>query len=79
MPACEMLERCIFFNDRMQDYPFAADQMKQRYCLDDNTECARHVVLDALGKEHVPTDLFPHDVARANRIIAGVDLRAVIT
>jgi len=79
MPACEMVDRCIFFNDRMHDYPFAADQMKQRYCLEDNAECARHIVLDALGREHVPTDLFPHDIARAERIVAGVDLRAILT
>jgi len=77
MAACEMVERCIFFNDRMRDYPFAADQMKQRYCLEDNTDCARHIVLDALGREHVPTDLFPHDVERAETIVAGRDTRAM--
>ena len=75
MARCEMTDRCIFFNDKMRDYPFAAEQMKQRYCLEDNEECARHIVLDALGRDHVPPDLFPHDVDRADRIIAGVDSR----
>jgi hypothetical protein len=75
MERCEMVERCIFFNDKMQDYPFAAEQMKKLYCLGDNLDCARHRVLDALGKEHVPGDLFPNDVARAARVIAGADDR----
>ena len=78
MGRCEMADGCIFFNDKMQDYPFAADQMKQQYCLDDSVGCARHIVVDALGREHVPRDLFPHDADRARRVVAGVDLRALI-
>ena len=78
MGRCELTERCIFFNDKMHDYPFAAEQMKQQYCLEDNMSCARHMVLEALGRENVPSDLFPHDVQRANRVIAGVDLRTLI-
>jgi hypothetical protein len=78
MGRCEMTEACVFFNDRMGDYPFAADQMKRRFCLEDNLGCARHIVLEAMGREHVPKDLFPNDLQRANRVIAGLDLRAVI-
>ena len=73
MNSCEMIERCIFFNDKMHDYPFAAEQMKKTLCLGDNGTCARYMVLDALGKDHVPADLFPNDVARAERVIAGSD------
>jgi len=75
MARCELLEGCIFFNDRMQDYPFAADQMKQHYCLDGSAGCARYLARGALGKERVPADLFPNDVTRAERIIAGADTR----
>lgn len=70
MNDCEMLERCIFFNDKMHDYPFAAEQMKKTLCLGDNRACARYMVLNALGKDHVPGDLFPNDVARAEWVIA---------
>jgi len=75
MARCELLEGCIFFNDRMHDYPFAADQMKQQYCLGDNQDCARYLVRNARGKEQVPADLFPTDVVRAEHIIAGADTR----
>ncbi len=76
MGRCELLEGCIFFNDKMHDYPFAADQMKQQYCLEGGAECARFTVREALGKERVPGDLFPNDVERAYRIVAGTDTRA---
>ena len=69
MAECEKVPGCVFFHDRMEKLPFAAEQMKQRFCLGSNIECARHMVFDALGSEHVPTDLFPIDVARADRII----------
>lgn len=75
MDRCELVEQCIFFNDKMSDYPFAAAQMKERYCLGDNLNCARHIVLEELGRDHVPSDLFPNDVARAERIVAGTDPR----
>jgi hypothetical protein len=76
MADCEVLAGCIFFNDKMEDYPFAAEQMKQQYCRGDSGECARHKVLEALGRESVPRDLYPHDVPRAERVIAGTDRRA---
>ena len=76
MPRCDALEGCIFFNDKMQNYPFAADQMKQQYCVEGESECARFIVRQALGRQSVPGDLFPNDVARACSIVAGIDTRA---
>ena len=75
MARCDLLEGCIFFNDKMQNYPFAAEQMKQTYCVEGDVDCARFIVRDALGKEKVPGDLFPNDVERAYRIVAGNDTR----
>ena len=74
MAECEKVPGCVFFHDRMENLPFAAERMKQEFCLGSNLECARHIVFDALGPEQVPNDLFPIDVARAERIIAGVEL-----
>ena len=54
MARCELLEGCIFFDDKMQNYPFAAEQMKQTYCVEGEVDCARFIVRDALGKERVP-------------------------
>ena len=76
MSRCEMLAGCIFFNDKMQNYPFTADQMKQTYCVQGDVDCARFIVREALGKEGVPSDLFPNDVARAYSIVAGTDARS---
>jgi hypothetical protein len=70
MANCELLAGCIFFNDNMSNYPAAADFLKSKYCVGDNHECARYVVFKALGRERVPTDLFPNDIGRANALIS---------
>ena len=70
MPECEKVPGCIFFHDRMANLPFAAEQMKQRYCLASNADCARYVVFLALGGGSVPDNLFPNDLKRAEKIIA---------
>jgi hypothetical protein len=66
---CEIIETCIFFNDKMQDMPAMADIFKKNYCRGDNTECARYVVYAAIGRENVPQDLFPNQHARAKEIL----------
>jgi hypothetical protein len=71
MADCECLETCIFFNDKMVSMPTMAAIMKQNYCKTNNAECARFIVFKALGKGNVPTDLFPNNVERAKRIVAG--------
>jgi hypothetical protein len=68
---CEVLERCIFFNDKIKNYPETADYLKSKYCLGDNQDCARYMVLKALGKEKVPVDLYPNDTRRAKIILSG--------
>ncbi len=71
MAECEKLATCIFFNDKMSDMPGTAEMFKNRYCRDDNANCARYMILKALGKEKVPIDLFPNEHERAQRIITG--------
>ena len=70
MADCQCLPTCIFFNDRMADMPAMAASMKKRYCQGDNSQCARFMVFSALGKEKVPTDLFPNNVEKAKLIIS---------
>jgi len=53
----------------MKDMPATAELMKKRYCLGDNTECARFMVASRLGKEKVPIDLFPGQTDRAMEIL----------
>lgn len=71
MVECECLPRCPFFNSKMAEMPVTAERMKKRYCLTDNSDCARHMVLKALGREKVPIDLFPHNTDRARQLIAA--------
>jgi hypothetical protein len=53
----------------MANMPAVSDLMKQTYCRGDKTKCARYIVSSA-GKP-VPSDLFPSDLGRANKIVAG--------
>jgi len=71
MADCECLGGCLFFNDKMSNKPATAEIMKQRYCKGNNETCARHIVLEKLGKPSVPPDLFPGDLDRAARIVAA--------
>jgi len=66
---CPSLRTCPFFNNKMKDMPATAELMKKRYCLGDNTECARFMVASRLGKEKVPIDLFPGQTDRAMEIL----------
>ena len=69
MAACEMIAKCIFFNDKMANMPAMAAMMKKKYCQGDNARCARYVVCKAKGREAVPGDLTPAQMERAQAII----------
>jgi hypothetical protein len=43
---------------------------KLNYCIGDFTKCARHIVVQVLGKERVPADLYPNQQERVAEIIA---------
>ena len=70
MTDCELLEGCAFFNDKMADMPATAELYKDKYCREDNLECARFMVFKALGRENVPLDLFPNMKEKSQEIIA---------
>ncbi|MCM2358763.1 MAG: hypothetical protein NDI77_11485 [Geobacteraceae bacterium] len=70
MSDCELLEKCIFFNDKMANMPATAQVIKIKYCTGDSLGCARYVVCKALGREKVPADLFPNQLEKANEVIA---------
>jgi len=72
MAECQNLAGCPFFNDRMANMPFTAEMIKRKLCKGDNTGCARYMVSKAVGKEHVPANLIPNQVDRAEEIINEV-------
>lgn len=71
MANCDLLEKCIFFNDNMANMPSTSDMFKKMYCRTDFQKCARHMIVDALGRGTVPPDLFPNQTDRAKSIIQG--------
>jgi hypothetical protein len=66
MANCECLPGCPFFNDKMPDTSGLGKIYKDKYCLGDSANCARHMVLKALGKPAVPANLYPNmrDIAQ---------------
>lgn len=69
MADCEFLKGCLFFNDKMSINEGLGAIYKVRYCQGDNTKCARYVVAKKLGREKVPTDLYPNMIERADGLI----------
>jgi len=70
MAECECVGGCVFFNDKMTNMPQLAESMKKKYCMGDNTQCARFMVFQKLGKPMVPADLFPNQMEKAKSVIA---------
>jgi hypothetical protein len=66
---CELLEGCIFFNDKMDIESGLGKLYKQRYCEGDNTICARYIVASKIGRQHVPVNLYPNMHEQAEEIL----------
>jgi hypothetical protein len=69
MSDCVCLPKCLFFNDKMNEFPSTVNRMKERYCLGDSTHCARFMVFKKLGRDKVPLTLYPHQTEKAQEII----------
>jgi hypothetical protein len=69
MADCPSLSVCPFFNDKMQEKPGLTNMYKNRYCKGDNENCARWRVAVSVGKQHVPSDLYPNQFDRISDII----------
>jgi hypothetical protein len=50
--------------------PVIAGWLKIQYCRGNSSDCARCRVRRALGGAKVPSDLFPNEQARSERLIA---------
>ena len=70
MANCEKLAACPFYQGDMKMESGLGAMYKMKYCEGDKMECARYKVATTLGKEFVPTDLYPNMVSRADKIIA---------
>jgi hypothetical protein len=70
MADCPLLQGCLFFNDKLSDTSGLGGMYKKRFCLGDNSECARHMIVKSVGREKVPTNSYPNMLDRAQAIIA---------
>jgi hypothetical protein len=67
---CAKLSACPFYNDKMPMESGLGAIFKKKYCMGNNETCARYIVLQELGPEHVPDTLYPGMRDVANQIIA---------
>ncbi|MBN2628051.1 MAG: hypothetical protein JXA95_15390 [Spirochaetales bacterium] len=63
MADCENLGGCPFFNGENDE------EMKTKYCKNNNLNCARYMVSNSCGKDKVPADLAPNEKEKAYLII----------
>lgn len=70
MSECEYISGCPFFNDNMANISDEIEEMKAQYCRSNNLNCARYMVVNALGKEMMPPELYPHEKIKAYELIA---------
>ncbi|NQT26263.1 hypothetical protein HQ585_12975 [candidate division KSB1 bacterium] len=70
MADCELLSGCLFFNDKMPMETGLGALFKKNYCQGDNSKCARYIVAKKLGRDKVPTNLYPNMFDEAEKLIA---------
>jgi hypothetical protein len=70
MGECEFIEKCPFFSGKLADKPVEVEELKDKYCRNNNLTCARYMIANAVGKENMPPDLYPHEKAVAYTVIA---------
>ena len=70
MAECELIEKCPFFHGKLADKPVEVNELKEKYCRTNNLNCARYMIVQSVGKEHMPEDLYPHEKTVAYGIIA---------
>lgn len=70
MATCEKLEKCPFYQGKMDINKGLGSMYKQKYCEGDKTTCARYIVATQLGPEFVTNNLYPNMNNAANRLLA---------
>ena len=73
--ACEILECCQFFKDKMKELPKTADYIKTKICLGEYESCARYRILQEFGRGQVPLELHPDDTEEAKKVMECIGNR----
>ena len=67
--ACEKLQGCLFFNDKMPIDTGLGKLYKESFCEGDFASCAGFRVAQELGREKVPQTLYPNMDDEAEELI----------
>jgi len=70
MNECEFIEKCPFFQGKLAEKPVETEELKEKYCKNNNLNCARYMIVQAAGPEKMPEDLYPDEKIIAYQIIA---------
>lgn len=70
MGQCEFIEKCPFFLGKLAEKPGQIEELKENYCESNNLNCARYMIAQSVGKEHMPADLYPDEKIVAYQVIA---------
>ena len=70
MSKCEKLEKCPFYQGKMDINKGIGAMYRKRYCEGDKTICARYIVSTQLGAEYVTNSLYPNMNDAANKLLA---------
>ena len=73
MGECEFIEGCPFFQDKSVEKPVEVEELKNKYCKNNNLNCALYMIAQAVGKEKMPPDLYPDEKTIAYQVIAELD------
>jgi len=65
---CEWIETCPFFAKDDMDSK-SIKMLKEAFCHGHSENCARHVVLKAVGREFVPSGLYPNQTHLVSSIV----------
>ncbi|MGE5580138.1 MAG: hypothetical protein ACM3WU_08865 [Bacillota bacterium] len=66
---CELLDTCLFYNNKMPIESALGRMYKASYCQSNKEKCARHMVTVAVGRQFVDSNLYPNMIDKARRII----------
>ena len=69
MAKCEKLEKCPFYQGKMNMESGLGAMYKKKYCEGDKTICARYIVATQLGAEYVTSSLYPNMNDVANKLL----------
>ena len=56
MAECHRLQGCPFFRDALDEMPALAEMYKDRYCREDNSDCAREYLYRFLESKNYDID-----------------------